>query len=73
MVMIETNELDCMMVVVTTPNEIAFQNRSVVRLRIFSSSPPVNALDPSSRNSMLKRKIATPAAISLNSGLSQNP
>jgi len=73
MVRTETRELDCMRVVVTTPKLRLFHSRSVVRRRSFSSTPPVKARNPSSRESMPKRKIATPAEISLKWGLTQNP
>ena len=73
MVMIETSELDCMIVVDTTPKSRLFQVLSVVFCSSLSRTPPVNALKPSSRNSMPIRNIDTPAAISLKSGLTQNP
>jgi hypothetical protein len=73
MVITETSELDCIRVVETTPKPRLFQVLLVVFCRIFSSKPPVKALKPSSRNSIPKRKIATPAEISLKFGLTQNP
>ena len=41
MVMTDTSELDCMMLVETMPKVMLFHSLSVVRLRIFSSTPPV--------------------------------
>jgi len=73
MVITDTRELDCVMVVETTPKDMLFHSLFVVRRRIFSNTPPVKTLKPSSRNSIPKRKMATPAAISLKSGLSQKP
>ena len=71
--MIDTAALDCITVVETTPKQILFQSLSVVLRRSFSSTPPVNILNPSSIASMPNIKIATPAEISRNSGLTQNP
>ncbi len=73
MVITDTSELDCMTVVVITPKLRLFHSLSVVLRSRFSSTPPVNALKPSSRLSMPNRKIATPAEISLKSGLIQKP
>ena len=73
MVITDTSELDCIRVVVTTPKDRLFHNRSVVRPRIFSSTPPVKERNPSSRDSMPNRNIATPAASCLKSGLTQKP
>jgi len=73
MVITDTRELDCMIVVETAPNSKLFQVLSVVLCSSFSKTPPVNALNPSSRNSMPNRNMETPAAISLKSGLTQNP
>lgn len=70
--MTDTSELDCIRVVATTPKVKLFQSRSVVRCRMRSSVPPVKALKPCSSALMPNRKIATPAAISLKSGLTQN-
>ena len=73
MVMTETSELDCITVVVNTPKEMHFQNESVDRDRIFSRTPPVKLRNPSSRKIIPNKKIATPAAIALKSGLILNP
>jgi hypothetical protein len=73
MVNTETSELDCMMVVAITPNDRLFQVASVVRCRKFASKPPLNDLNPFSRDSMPRRNIATPAAMVLKSGLIQKP
>ena len=73
MVITDTSELDCIRVVVTMPKLRLFHSRSVVRRSRLSSTPPVKALKPSSRHSMPNRKMATPAAISLKSGLTQKP
>ncbi len=69
----ETSELDCMIVVETIPKSILFQVLSVVFCSSFSNTPPVKALNPSSRKSIPNKNIETPAAISLKSGLTQNP
>ena len=71
--MTETSELDCMAAVASRPKPRLFHSRSVVRRSRDSSVPPVKALKPSSSDSMPNRKIATPAAMVLKSGLSQKP
>ena len=67
----ETSELDCMMVVLTTPNAMLFLCVSVKRRRSSSSVPPVKALNPSSSDNMPNIKSDSPAAIVLKSGLIQ--
>jgi hypothetical protein len=71
--MIDTSELDCIKVVETIPKLRLFQSLLVVFRSSLSNTPPVNARKPSSSESIPKRKIETPAAISLKSGLSQKP
>ena len=73
MVMTETSELDCMIAVDMKPKAWLFHTLSVQELSSRSRTPPVKALKPCSNAIMPNRKIATPAAISLNSGLTQNP
>jgi hypothetical protein len=62
-----------MIAVLTKPKLMLFQSLLVEAVRIFSSTPPEKALKPSSSASIPKRKMATPAEISLKSGLIQNP
>jgi len=73
MVSTETSELDCISVVATTPNVRLFQRLPVARCRKSDSMPPLSCLKPSSSDSMPSRKMATPAAMVLNSGLIQKP
>ena len=71
--MTETRELDCMIVVETTPKPMLFHSLSVVLARSFSNRPPVNALNPRSRKYIPNKNIETPAAMVLKSGLHQQP
>jgi len=73
MVITDTRELDCMIVVDTTPNPRLRPRLDVDLRKIFSSVPPVNRLKPCSSESIPNRNIATPAAISLKSALFQKP
>ena len=73
MVITDTSELDCRILVETTPNDRLFQSLSVERARTRSSTPPENTLKPFSSDSIPNIKIATPAEIVLNSGLIQKP
>ena len=71
-VITDTRELDCMMAVLTMPKPRLFGIVSVVRRSTLSRKPPVNWRNPFSSESMPNRKMATPAAICLNSGLNQS-
>jgi hypothetical protein len=73
MVRTETRELDCIIAVLTNPKLMLFQSLLVETWRIFSSTPPEKALNPSSNANIPNRNMATPAEISLKSGLIQNP
>jgi hypothetical protein len=62
-----------MILVDTMPKVRLFQRLLVALASIFSSVPPVKTLNPVSSDNIPKRKIATPAEITLKSGLTQNP
>ena len=61
----ETSELDCMEVAEEKPNNVLF-------CKTVSSVHHVKALKPCSKNFIQNKNTATPADISLNSGLIQN-
>ena len=63
-VITDTSELDCMIVVVTIPNSRDRGTDPVAFSSTLSRNPPLNSLNPSSSISMPNRKMATPAAIS---------
>jgi hypothetical protein len=73
MVISDTSELDCMMVVLVMPRKMLFPMLSVDLRNTFSRAPPVKALKPSSRDTMPKRNSARPAAMTLKLGLIQKP
>ncbi len=63
MVITDTSDDDCMIVVVNTPKPSDFSVEPVARASRRSRNPPENSLNPSSSINMPNRKIATPAAI----------
>ena len=71
--MTDTSELDCITDVATSPKERLLGRLLVDRLRSLSRIPPVNAVNPSSRNKIPKRKMAMPAAMTLKSALIHIP
>ena len=68
MVITETSELDCMIVVLTIPKEMAFQSLVGGRFQNFLEQPAGEGLEAILEEQHAEQKIETPAAISLKSG-----
>ena len=69
----DTKELDCIMAVTTKPKLILLYSLFVDFCKILSNVPPEKILKPSSRVNIPNKKMATPADISLKSGLIHKP
>jgi hypothetical protein len=67
--MIITRELDCIIVAEINQKSIHFKVVSVLFCKILSNVQPVKLLNPSCKNLIQNKNIATQAEISLNSGL----